>query len=35
VDGKRVTVTSERDPEKIKWAGMGVALVIECTGLFT
>jgi glyceraldehyde 3-phosphate dehydrogenase (phosphorylating) len=35
VDGKRVTVTAERDLEKIKWAGMGVDLVIECTGLFT
>jgi glyceraldehyde 3-phosphate dehydrogenase len=35
VDGKRVTVTAERDLEKITWAGMGVDLVIECTGLFT
>ena len=35
VDGKRVTVTAERDLEKIKWADMGVDLVIESTGLFT
>jgi glyceraldehyde 3-phosphate dehydrogenase len=35
VDGKRVTVTAERDLEKIKWADMGVDLVLECTGLFT
>ena len=35
VDGKRVTVTAERDLEKIKWKEMGVDLVIESTGLFT
>ena len=35
VDGKRVTVTAERDLEKIKWGDMGVDLVIESTGLFT
>ena len=35
VDGKRVTVTAERELEKIKWKEMGVDLVIESTGLFT
>jgi glyceraldehyde 3-phosphate dehydrogenase len=35
VDGKRVTVTAERDLEKIKWKELGVELVIESTGLFT
>jgi glyceraldehyde 3-phosphate dehydrogenase len=35
VDGKRVTVTAERDLEKIKWKELGVDLVIESTGLFT
>ena len=35
VDGKRVTVTAERDLDKIKWKEMGVDLVIESTGLFT
>lgn len=35
VDGKRVTVTAERDLEKIEWKEMGVDLVIESTGLFT
>ena len=35
VDGKRVTVTAERDLEKIKWADMDVDIVIESTGFFT
>ena len=35
VDGKRVTVTAERELEKIKWKELGVDLVIESTGLFT
>src|SRR5262245_2177787 len=35
VDGKRVTVTAERELDKIKWADMGVDVVIESTGLFT
>ncbi len=35
VDGNRVTVTAERELERIKWADMGVQLVIESTGLFT
>jgi glyceraldehyde 3-phosphate dehydrogenase len=35
VDGRTVTVTAERDLEKIRWADMGVDLVIESTGLFT
>lgn len=35
IDGKTVTVSAERDPGAIKWADMGVELVLECTGLFT
>ena len=35
VDGKTITVTAERDPAAIKWADMGVDIVIESTGLFT
>jgi glyceraldehyde 3-phosphate dehydrogenase len=35
VDGKTVAVTAERELEKIKWADMGVDVVIESTGLFT
>ena len=35
VDGKTVTVTAERELEKIRWAALGVDVVIESTGLFT
>jgi glyceraldehyde 3-phosphate dehydrogenase len=35
VDGKKITVTAERDPGAIKWKDMGVEVVIEATGLFT
>jgi glyceraldehyde 3-phosphate dehydrogenase len=34
IDGKTITVTAERDPGAIKWADMGVQIVIESTGLF-
>lgn len=30
----RFTVTHERDPKKIDWAGLGVDIVLECTGAF-
>jgi glyceraldehyde 3-phosphate dehydrogenase len=35
VDGEVIKITAERDPAAIKWADMGVDLVIESTGLFT
>jgi glyceraldehyde 3-phosphate dehydrogenase len=35
VDGKEIKVVSERDPEKLPWAEMGVDIVIEATGKFT
>jgi glyceraldehyde 3-phosphate dehydrogenase len=35
VDGEVIKVTAERDPAAIKWAEMGVDIVIESTGLFT
>jgi glyceraldehyde 3-phosphate dehydrogenase len=35
VDGKKVTVSAERDLDKIKWKELGVDVVIESTGLFT
>jgi glyceraldehyde 3-phosphate dehydrogenase len=34
IDGKKVTVTAERDPAAIKWKDMGVDIVLECTGFF-
>ena len=35
VDGKAITVFSERDPAKLPWGSLGVDVVLECTGLFT
>jgi glyceraldehyde 3-phosphate dehydrogenase len=35
VDGRAIKVTAEKDPAAIKWAEMGVDVVIESTGLFT
>lgn len=35
VDGHKIKLTAERDPAAIDWAGMGVDIVMECTGLFT
>ena len=35
VNGKEITVFAIRNPEEIDWAGKGVEIVIESTGLFT
>ena len=35
VNGKTITVSSEKNPELIKWGDMSVDVVAECTGLFT
>ncbi len=35
VDGKKITITAEKDPGSIKWKEMGVEIVIESTGQFT
>jgi glyceraldehyde 3-phosphate dehydrogenase len=34
VDGKRISLFSERDPAQLPWAELGVDLVLECTGVF-
>lgn len=34
VDGREIMVLSEKDPEKLPWGGMGVDIVMECTGRF-
>ena len=34
VNGKRIAVTSEREPGKLPHAAMGIDLVLECTGFF-
>lgn len=30
-----IKVTAEKDPAKLNWGGMGVDIVLECTGIFT
>ncbi|RMG11229.1 MAG: type I glyceraldehyde-3-phosphate dehydrogenase [Planctomycetota bacterium] len=34
IDGRRVRVTSERDPKAIDWGSLGVDVVVESTGVF-
>lgn len=34
VDGKRIILSQERDPENTDWAGKEVDVVYECTGVF-
>jgi len=34
VDGKKIKVISQRDPEKLPWKDLGVELVLESTGRF-
>ncbi|MBE2896403.1 type I glyceraldehyde-3-phosphate dehydrogenase [Pasteurellaceae bacterium TAE3-ERU1] len=34
VDGKKIRVTSERDPANLNWAELGVDVAVEATGLF-
>jgi glyceraldehyde 3-phosphate dehydrogenase len=34
VDGKKIPITSERDPAKLPWGASGTDLVIESTGIF-
>ncbi|WP_022893749.1 type I glyceraldehyde-3-phosphate dehydrogenase [Agromyces subbeticus] len=35
VDGAKLTVLAEREPERLPWAELGVDLVLESTGRFT
>ncbi len=35
VNGQTIRVTSERNPENLKWGDLGVDYVLESTGLFT
>lgn len=34
VNGKEIRVTAEKDPNNLKWDGIGVEYVVESTGLF-
>ena len=35
IDGEKIQISSERDPQKIGWELKGVDVVLECTGIFT
>ena len=35
VDGKKVRITAEKDPNNLKWNEVGADVVAECTGIFT
>jgi len=35
VNGKRILMLSERDPEKLPWKDLGIDVVVESTGRFT
>ena len=34
VDGKKIRVTSEKDPENLKWDEVGATIILDCTGIF-
>lgn len=34
VDGKEIRVTSERNPEDLKWNEVGAEVILDCTGIF-
>ncbi len=34
INGKRIRILAERDPEKLPWQEMNVSYVLECTGIF-
>jgi glyceraldehyde 3-phosphate dehydrogenase len=34
VNGRRIRVTSEKDPKQLKWDEANIAMVIDCTGIF-
>jgi glyceraldehyde 3-phosphate dehydrogenase len=35
VDGKKIRIFSEKNPENLPWGSLGVQIVLESTGLFT
>lgn len=35
INGKKITVTAERDPVKLPWKAMNIDVAMECTGIFT
>lgn len=35
IDGKKIEVLAEKDPEKLPWKKLGIDIVLECSGVFT
>src|SRR5262249_20373669 len=35
INGDKIRVIAERDPNKLPWGQLGIDAVLECTGLFT
>jgi glyceraldehyde 3-phosphate dehydrogenase len=35
VNGKKVRITAEKNPEDLKWDEVGAEIIIDCTGIFT
>lgn len=35
VNGSKIRVTGERNPEDLKWDAVGAEIVLDCTGIFT
>jgi glyceraldehyde 3-phosphate dehydrogenase len=35
VDGKRIKIYAEKDPNNLPWGELGIDMVFECTGFFT
>lgn len=35
VNGSKIRVTAERNPEDLKWDAVGADIVLDCTGIFT
>ena len=35
VNGSKIRVTAERNPEDLKWDAVGAEIVLDCTGIFT
>ncbi len=35
INGKKVRVSSEKNPENLKWDEVGAEIIIDCTGIFT
>lgn len=34
VDGKKIRVTAEKNPEDLKWDSAGATVILDCTGIF-